>query len=72
MRNLFLRTDALVAALGVEAFGAGMAGVPPLDAVVVAFVDVHALRVLHAVVEGAPVAGLAAAVVPARHVEARR
>jgi hypothetical protein len=35
-------------------------------------VDVEALRALSAVMQGAPVAGLAPAVVPAGHVETRR
>lgn len=42
-----------------------------LERLIVALVDVEALRALGAVVQGAPVTGLATAVVPAGHVEAR-
>lgn len=44
---------------------------PPLYRQIVAFVDVEALRALGAVVQGAPVAGFATAVVPTGHIEAR-
>lgn len=66
------RAHALVAALGVDAFRGSVTGVPPLERQVVALVDVDALRALSAVMQGAPVAGLAPAVVPAGHVETRR
>lgn len=46
-----------------------MTGVPPLDRLVIALVDVETLGALSAVVKGATVARLAAAVVPTGHVE---
>lgn len=64
-------THALVTALGVDAFRGGVTCMPPLYRQIVALVDVEALRALGAVVQGAPVAGLTTAVVPAGHVEAR-
>lgn len=45
--------------------------VQPLNCLVGALVDVETLRALSAVVQGAPVTGLAPAIVPAGHVEAR-
>jgi len=45
--------------------------VPPLDRQIIALVDVDALGTLSAVVQGAPVAGFATAVIPAGHVKAR-
>lgn len=68
---LSVRTRALVAPLGVDAPGARMAGVSSLDSLIVALVYVEALRTLVALVQRAPVTGLAATVVPAWHVEAR-
>jgi len=45
--------------------------VNPFCRQIVALVDIEALRALCALVQGAPVAGFATAVVPAGHVDAR-
>lgn len=66
-----LRAHALVAALGVDAFCGRMTCMPSFCCQIVALVDIEALRALGAVMQGAPVAGFATAVVPAGHVEAR-
>lgn len=71
LQTLRRRAHALVAALGVDTFRSGVTCVPPLYRQIVALVDVEALRALGAVVQGAPVAGFATAVVPTGHVEAR-
>lgn len=66
-----LWAHALVAALGVDAFCGGVTCMPPFCRQIVALVDIEALRALGAVMQGAPVAGFATAVVPAGHVKAR-
>lgn len=65
------RAHALVAALGVDAFCGRVTCVNPFCRQIVALVDIEALRALCALVQGAPVAGFATAVVPAGHVDAR-
>jgi len=65
------RAHALIAALGVNAFRGRMTRVTSLDRQIVALVNVDTLRALGAVVQDAPVARLAPAVIPAGHIETR-
>lgn len=65
------RAHALVATVGVDAFRSRMTRVPPLDCYIVALININALRALSTIVQGALVAELASAVIPARHVETR-
>jgi len=65
------RAHALIAALGVNAFRGRMTRVTSLDRQIVALVNIDALRALGAVVQDAPVARLAPAIIPAGHIETR-
>lgn len=64
-------TTTHVTALGVDARSTRMTGVPPLDRLVVAFVDIDTLRTLGTVVETDPVAWFATTVVPTGHIDTR-
>lgn len=69
---LLVWTEALVPSFGVDTLSARVTRVPPLDRLIVAFVDVETLRALSAIVKSASIAGFTTTIVPARHVEAGR
>lgn len=61
----------MVSTIGVDTLSTGVTGVPPLDCLIVAFVNVDALSALNSIVKSAAVPRLAPAIIPTRHVEAR-
>lgn len=65
-------TTTHVTSFGVDARSTRMTGVPPLDRLVVAFVDIDTLRTLGTIVETDPVAWFATTVVPTGHIDTRR